>query len=53
MVYQILCQAHLNEVGSKQNWETMTLQISAILDLLLLIFNKGPHEKDGNDILFG
>jgi hypothetical protein len=40
MVYQLLRQAHLKEVGSEQNWENMTLQIFAILDLLLLFFTR-------------
>ena len=33
MVYQVLCQAHLKEVGRTQNWETMTLQDLTTLDL--------------------
>lgn len=37
MVYTILCQAHLKEVGPTQNWETLTLQ--NLTNRLKLVFN--------------
>ena len=43
MVYMILLQANLKEVGLTQNWETMALPNLPTFDLLLLIEWKGPH----------
>ncbi len=50
MVYQILHQACLKEVGLTQNPETMTLQDLTTLDLLWLIVEKESH---GNEIPHG
>ena len=47
MVYWILRQAHLKEVGLTQNWETMTIQNLTILELLKYILQKGPQGWDG------
>jgi hypothetical protein len=53
MVYLVLCQAHLKEVGLPQNLETMTVQNLTTLDLLELIVYKASHEEDGNEVGFG
>ena len=43
MVYMILLQANLKEVGLTQNQETMALQNLPTFDLLLLIEWNGAH----------
>ena len=53
MVYQILRQAHLKEVGPTQNQETMTLHFLTTLDLIEACYVEGPHEEDAIEIAFG
>ena len=43
MVYQILHQVHLKEVGLTQNQETKTLQNLTTLYSLLTYCVEGPH----------